>query len=156
MEVPRLGVESELQLLARTTVTATQDPSHVCNLHHNSWQHWILNPLSEARDQTRVFMDTSLGLLPLSHNGNSCFSFYLRSSILCRSWKKHPLWVRLLGFESRHSHLTSFVTLDKLVSMCLGFSICKMETNDSTCLAEMLWGLKNGVPCEVLVTVLGT
>jgi len=50
MEVPRLGVESELQLLAYTT--ATPDLSHVCNLHHSSWQHWILNPLSEARDGT--------------------------------------------------------------------------------------------------------
>ena len=32
MEVPRLGVESELQLLACTTATATQDLSHVCDL----------------------------------------------------------------------------------------------------------------------------
>ena len=30
--------------------TASQDPSHVCKLHHSSWQCWILNPLSEARD----------------------------------------------------------------------------------------------------------
>ena len=30
MEVLRLGVESELQLLAYTTATATPDPSHVC------------------------------------------------------------------------------------------------------------------------------
>ena len=30
MQVPRPGVESELQLLAYTTATATQDPSHVC------------------------------------------------------------------------------------------------------------------------------
>ena len=29
------------------------DPSHVCNLHHSSQQHQILNPLREARDQTR-------------------------------------------------------------------------------------------------------
>ena len=50
MEVPRLGVESELQLLAYTTATETPDPSHVCDLHHSSWQHGILNPLSEARD----------------------------------------------------------------------------------------------------------
>ena len=28
------------------------DLSHACNLHHSSWQHQILNPLSEARDQT--------------------------------------------------------------------------------------------------------
>lgn len=50
MEVPKLGVESELQLLAHTTATATKDPSHVCNLHHSSWQYKILNPLSDARD----------------------------------------------------------------------------------------------------------
>ena len=36
MEVPRLGVESELQLLAYTTATATQDPSLLFDLHHNS------------------------------------------------------------------------------------------------------------------------
>ena len=34
--VPRLGTELELQLPAYTTVTATQDPSRVCNLHHSS------------------------------------------------------------------------------------------------------------------------
>ena len=34
------------------TATATQDPSHVCNLHHSSRQCWMLNPLSEVRDQT--------------------------------------------------------------------------------------------------------
>ena len=59
MEVSRLGVELELQLLAYTTSTATWDLSHVCELHHSSWQHWIRNPLSEARDQTQVFTDTS-------------------------------------------------------------------------------------------------
>ena len=32
MEVPRLGVESELQLPAYATVPATGDPSHVCDL----------------------------------------------------------------------------------------------------------------------------
>ena len=31
----------------------------VCNLHHRSQQHRILNPLSKARDQTYIFMDTS-------------------------------------------------------------------------------------------------
>ena len=56
MEVPRLGVHLELQLLAYTTATATLDPSHVYNLHHSSWQRQILNPLSEARDQTRNLM----------------------------------------------------------------------------------------------------
>ena len=52
MEVPRLGVQSELQSLAYTA-TATRDPSCVFDLHHSSWQCRILNPLNEARDQTR-------------------------------------------------------------------------------------------------------
>jgi len=56
MESPRLGVESELQLLAYTTATATQHPSHICDLHHSSWQHQILNPLRKARDGTRNLM----------------------------------------------------------------------------------------------------
>ena len=52
MEVPRLGVYSELQLLASATATATQDPSCICDLYHSSRQCQILNPLSEARDGT--------------------------------------------------------------------------------------------------------
>ena len=35
MEVPRLGVKSELQLLAYTTATAMLEPSHVCDLHYS-------------------------------------------------------------------------------------------------------------------------
>ena len=58
-EVPRLGVESELQLPACTTATATRDPSCICNLHHSSQQCWILNPLSKARDQTYILTDAS-------------------------------------------------------------------------------------------------
>ena len=52
MEGPRLGVQLELQPPAYTTAIATQDPSRVCDLHHSSPPRWILNPLSEARDQT--------------------------------------------------------------------------------------------------------
>ena len=57
MEIPRLGVESELQLPAYLTATTTQDLSHVCDLHHSSQQHQIPNPLSGARDQTLILMD---------------------------------------------------------------------------------------------------
>ena len=51
MEVPRLGVKSELELPA--TGTATSDQSRVCNLHHSSRQRWILNTLNEVRDPTK-------------------------------------------------------------------------------------------------------
>ena len=71
MEVLRLGVESELQLPAYTTATATWDPSRVFDLQHSSRQHGILNPLSEARDGTRVLMKLCWVLDLLNHNGNS-------------------------------------------------------------------------------------
>ena len=59
MDVSRLGVKSELQLPVYTTGTATQDLSHVCNLHYSSWQCQILNLQSEARDGTLILMDPS-------------------------------------------------------------------------------------------------
>ena len=59
MEVSWLGVELELQLLTYATAIAMPDPSHICDLHHSSWQHGIL----EARDQTHIVMDTSRGHL---------------------------------------------------------------------------------------------
>ena len=53
MDVPRLGVESELQLPAYTTAaataTATQDPRRICDLHLNSQQSWFLNPTERGQ-----------------------------------------------------------------------------------------------------------
>ena len=59
MEVPRLGLEVELQLPAYTTATATPDPVRICDLHHSSQQLWVLTPPSEARDQTHILRDAS-------------------------------------------------------------------------------------------------
>ena len=52
MEVPRLGVGWELQLLVYPTATATATPysSHICSLHYSLQQSRILSPLSKARD----------------------------------------------------------------------------------------------------------
>ena len=58
MEIPRLGVKLELQLLAYTTATATQALSLICDLHQSTHQCRILNSLSEARVQTCILMDT--------------------------------------------------------------------------------------------------
>ena len=59
MEVPRLGVESELQLQAYTTATETQDlsPSATYTTAHSNAR--SLTSLSKARDQTHILMDTS-------------------------------------------------------------------------------------------------
>ena len=40
---------------------ATQELSWICYLHYSSRQCWILNPLSEARDQTCIFMEMMSG-----------------------------------------------------------------------------------------------
>ena len=85
MEVPRLGVKSEPEPLAYTTATAAQDLSCFCYLHHSSQRHWILNPLSEARDWTCVFMDAS----QISFcwvMGESSKSLMMAWSFLWRSW----------------------------------------------------------------------
>ena len=61
MEVPQLGMALERQLRAYTTATATQDPSCICNLLRSLWQPGIFNPLSKARDQTRILTETTSG-----------------------------------------------------------------------------------------------
>ena len=96
MEIPRLGVESELQLLAYATATATRDPSRVCDLHHSSRQHQILNPLNEARDGARVLMDASwdrfrcatMGL-PDASSGTPLCSPSLWRYLLALLWRRH-------------------------------------------------------------------
>ena len=86
MKVPRLGAETELQLPAYTTATAMRDLNQFCNLHHSSWQCWLLNPLSEARDRTSIFMDTSQVCNPLSHNRNSSNLGFLYCSPIKGTW----------------------------------------------------------------------
>ena len=60
--------KSELQLLlAYTAATATWNLSLIRDLHHSSRHCRILNPLSEAREQTHILVDTSQVLNLLNH-----------------------------------------------------------------------------------------
>ena len=59
MEVPRLGVKTEVQLLTYITATAMPDPSHICTLYHSSLQCLFHYRLSKARDPTHILKDTS-------------------------------------------------------------------------------------------------
>ena len=81
VEVLRLGVQSEPQLLAYATATAMPDLSHVCDLHHSSWQCWISYPLSEARDQTCILMDASQICFCWAMTGTP-FSMFLKPLII--------------------------------------------------------------------------
>ena len=58
MDVARPEIKSELQ---SATAIATLDPRCICDLHCSLWQHWILNPLIEARDLTYILTETRLG-----------------------------------------------------------------------------------------------
>ena len=57
MDVPRLGVELNWSCRCRPIPQPQQH--HFCDLHHRSGQCQILSPLSEAREQTCILMDTS-------------------------------------------------------------------------------------------------
>ena len=94
MEVPRLGVESELPWPVHTTVTATRDPCHVCNLYHNSQQCWISSPLMEAKDQTRILMDTGQVHLHWAQKGTPKIFFFF-NALTCSIWKFPRLGVKL-------------------------------------------------------------
>ena len=45
-------IEIALNKQAYAKAIVMQDPSRICDLYHSSWQYGILNPLSEAMDQT--------------------------------------------------------------------------------------------------------
>ena len=109
MEVSRLGVKLELQLLAYTTATATPDLSRICHLHHS------LNPLGKARDRIYIFMDISPVLNPLSHNGS--FSFWgINIKILDISLKILRGKLSLLSKSLRSQPLNLSVFLHDLCS----------------------------------------
>ena len=44
---------------AYATAMATPDLSCICELHCTLWQHWIRNPLIEARDGTHILTETT-------------------------------------------------------------------------------------------------
>ena len=96
MEVPRLEVESELQLLASATVAAMPDLSRICNLHCSLWQSQKLNPLSEARNRTCTLVDTGWALNPLSHNGNSLRHFlsFFYCFLIVPNLPTHPIKIQ--------------------------------------------------------------
>ena len=74
MEVPGLQVESELQLPAYATATATPDASRVCNLQHSSLQLQILNPQRPRIKPKSSWIQVKL--LLLSHDRNATNAFF--------------------------------------------------------------------------------
>ena len=59
------------------------DGSHICNLHHSSWQYRTLNPLSEARDWTCVVVDASQIRFHWAMTETPNFFFHVRENLFC-------------------------------------------------------------------------
>ena len=95
MEVLRLGVKLELQLLAYTTATAMQDLCRICNLYQSSWPRQILTLLSEARDWTYILMDASLV--------HDCWAT-METTLLCIKYvlQRHPMSSQYRQSEECH------------------------------------------------------
>ena len=104
MEVPRLVVKMELQLLAYTTDTAMWDPSRICDLPDSSGQCWILNPLSKDRDRTCILMDTSSVCYHWATTGNG-YILITRAVLLYTIWLKVFFHIDNYDGLQRHSVL---------------------------------------------------
>ena len=120
MEAPRLGVQWELRLPAYTTATAMQDLSHVCDLHHSSRQCQILNPLSEARDQTRDLIVPSRICFCCTMAGAPQLFYFIKEETDSQRVKMYPKSLNQLGCQS--SMLILLPSL-QLLSFLSGFTI---------------------------------
>ena len=113
IEVPGLGDKLELQLLPYTTATATQNLSHVCDLYHSSWQCWIPNPLSKARDLTHIFTDISWICFLCAIKGTPKFNFW------CHLWLL-VIWSILFNFHIFVNFLFFLLLLTSgIIPLCL-------------------------------------
>ena len=120
MEVPRSGVESELQLPASTTATATPDPSHVCDLHHSSRQRQILNPRGQGSNPQPTtswflvrfcFCCAMMGTLEIKLFFFFFFFFFpftYRWVLDSDDWSKTDIWILLLTVRINDKVKVSF------------------------------------------------
>ena len=74
-EVPRSEIESEVQLPAYATATATPDLSCICDLCHSLWQRRVLN-LQRPGIEPTSSPTLCWVLNSLSHNGNLDFETF--------------------------------------------------------------------------------
>ena len=123
MEIARLGVKWELQLLTYTTATATQGLSRICILYHSSQQCQILNPLSEARDRTCILMDTSGIHFCCTTTGTLVF-FFLSQLWQFMSFKEFiKEAIGLVGLKFLYFFLITLISVESLSMPCFTFLV---------------------------------
>ena len=173
MEVPRLGVPLELQLPAYTTATATQDPSHVWDLHHSSQQHWVepatswilfgfvtSDPQWEPQWEllVPVFLDVSLSVLtslsshPLSLSLSDSVPVWILTSgvavlvSFCPPVQPPAPASPLSFIQPRRLSLCSCFSVSLPLPVILAFFLSHIPSTSSS----LSWSLS----CSVLLTVL--
>ena len=154
-----LGVES----LSAYAYSHTWDLSYIYDLHHNSWQHWILNPLSKARDWTHIFMDTSQVRYHWATAGTplivilTCISLFANDvkyvfmclCVICRSSLVKYLFIFYLFFQ-----LGVFLNFFFLL-LYFESSLSDMWlANISSCSVDYLFNLLTGSCDELLMLLL--
>ena len=108
MEVPRIGVESELQLPAYTTATSTPDPSRIFDVHHNSHQHQVINPLSNARDWSCIPW-MLVRVISAEPRQELLFCLFRATpTTYGSSQARGPIGAEAASLQHRHSNTTSF------------------------------------------------
>ena len=112
MEVPRLGVKSELWPPTYAAATAAQDLSCVCNLCHCSQQHRIFNPQREARDQTNNLMVPDCIRFCCTTMGTPWIpSLWFKSCVLLVKSLKRILFYQLLNGSGNNNRSVEFPLL---------------------------------------------
>ena len=88
------------------------DSSHICDLHHSSWQCQILNPLREARGQTCILIDASQIHFHWATTGMQVTSSFKRYN------KSTAIWVQRI---TEHL-LCAWYSLSAVIKLCLALS----------------------------------
>ena len=121
-EVPRLVVKSELQLPAYTTAIAMLYMNCFCELHHSSWQQWILNLLNHPHGS----QSSSLTTEPQRELLN--FKFYVSKinisfeSVILHSCVLYYLY--LYTWESKFCFIHNTTSLLSLLKLFLENFFC--------------------------------
>ena len=134
MEVPRLWVESELQLPAYTTATAMRDLSQVYILHHSSRQGQISVRLNPHPHEYRS------DLFPLRHNRNSS------KILLCVSLEAEPGPCPKAAVLFLDCSFLDPASLSSLISYCLNLPFGTRERNEAYSLQAKIEDAERLVP----------
>ena len=86
------------------------EPSLVCDLHHSSQQHQILNPLSKARDRTFDLMDASWVYFCWARTGTPFLSLLMESPVVSLLVLSNLSWARhSYSYETRFPYCYSSI-----------------------------------------------